>query len=118
MKGVTVFMYKGAPEPQKQLELLRRYPIATFCARPTEYRMRAKKDLERYNLPALRHCTATGEVLNPEIIGAWRERLGLTIHDGYGQAATTIVAANMPGVEGRAGAMARPVLGAGGRVLG
>jgi acyl-coenzyme A synthetase/AMP-(fatty) acid ligase len=118
MNGVTVFMYKGGLEPQKQLELLSRYPIATFCARPTEYRMLVKEDLERYKLPALRHCTATGEALNPETIGTWRDRLGLTVHDGYGQAETTIVAANMPGMEVRPGSMGRPFLGHDVRVLG
>jgi acyl-coenzyme A synthetase/AMP-(fatty) acid ligase len=118
MNGVTVFMYKGGLEPQKQLELLSRYPIATFCAQPTEYRMLVKEDLERYKFPALRHCTATGEALNPEIIGTWRDRLGLTIHDGYGQAETTIVAANMPGMAVRPGSMGRPFLGHDVRVVG
>jgi acyl-coenzyme A synthetase/AMP-(fatty) acid ligase len=118
INGVPVFMYKGRLEPQKQLELLSRYSIATFCALPTEYRMLAKEDLERYQLPALRHCTATGEALNPEIITTWRDRLGLTIHDGYGQAETALVAANMPGTEVRPGSMGRPFLGHDVRVLG
>lgn len=117
MNGVATFMYKGALEPQKQLELLRRYSIATLCAPPTEYRLLAQQDLERYRFPALRHCTATGEALDPEIIGGWRERLGLTIHDGYGQAETTIVAANQPGMEVKAGSMGRPFLGHDVRVL-
>jgi acyl-coenzyme A synthetase/AMP-(fatty) acid ligase len=118
MHGVTTFMYNGGLEPRKQLELLKRYPIATLCAPPTEYRMLVKEDLERHQLPALRHCTATGEALSCEIVGAWRDRLGLTIHDGYGQAETTIIAANMPGMEVRAGSMGRPFLGYQVRVVG
>ena len=43
--------------------------------------------------PNLRHCTGAGEPLNPEVIDVWREHFGLTIHDGYGQTETTIVAA-------------------------
>ncbi len=118
MNGAAAFMYKGELEPQKQLELLGRYRIATFCARPTEYRMLVKEDIERAKLPALRHCTATGEALDPGIIATWRDRFGLTIHDGYGQAETTLVAANLPGMEIRPGSMGRPFLGHDVRVLG
>ncbi|MGH7913811.1 MAG: AMP-binding protein, partial [Candidatus Binataceae bacterium] len=118
MNGAAVFMYNGELEPRKQLELLKRYSIATLCARPTEYRMLMREDVESHQFPALRHCTATGEALNPEIIGACRDRFGLTIHDGYGQAETTIVAANMPGMEVKKGSMGRPFLGHEVRVLG
>jgi len=117
MNGVTTFMYHGDCEPQKQLELLKRYSIATLCATPTEYRRLMKEDLERQQLRALRHCTATGEALDAEIVRTWRERLGLTIHDGYGQAETTLIAANMPGMEVRPGSMGRPFLGHDVRVL-
>lgn len=79
MNGVTTFMYNGRFEPQKELELLRRYPIATFCAPPTEYRMLVKEDLSRYKFPALRHCTGAGEPLNPEVIETWRDQFGLSL---------------------------------------
>lgn len=118
MNGAAVFMYNGGLEPRKQLELLARYSIATMCAPPTEYRMLMNEDLERDRLPALRHCTATGETLDVQTIATWRDRLGLTIHDGYGQAETTIVAANVPGMEIKAGSMGRPFPGHDVRVLG
>jgi acetyl-CoA synthetase/medium-chain acyl-CoA synthetase len=118
MNGATVFMYKGGVEPRKQLELLARYSIATLCAPPTEYRMLLKEDLEGRRFPALRHCTAPGEARSPEVIAAWRDRFGLAIHDGYGQAETTVVAANPPGMEVKAGSMGRPFLGHDVRVLG
>jgi acyl-coenzyme A synthetase/AMP-(fatty) acid ligase len=117
MNGVATFMYNGALEAQEQLDLLARYSIATLCATPTEYLRLMREDLASRKLPALRHCTATGEVLNAEIIGVWRESFGLTIHDGYGQAETTIVVANMPGMEVKAGSMGRPFLGHDVRVL-
>ncbi len=117
MNGVATFMYNGVLEPQKQLELLARYSIATLCATPTEYLRLMRDDLASHKLPALRHCTATGEALNAEIIGVWRERFGLTIHDGYGQAETTIAVANVPGMEIKAGSMGRPFLGHDVRVL-
>jgi acyl-coenzyme A synthetase/AMP-(fatty) acid ligase len=118
MNGVATFMYNGVLEPPKQLELLARYSIATLCATPTEYLRLMQEDLTSHKLPALRHCTATGEVLNQEIIGVWRDSFGLTIHDGYGQTETAIVVANVPGMEVKAGSMGRPFLGHDVRVLG
>ena len=118
MNGVTTFMYNGVLEPPKQLELLARYSIATLCATPTEYLRLMQEDLTSHKVPALRHCTATGEVLNQEIIGVWRDSFGLTIHDGYGQTETAIVVANVPGMEVKAGSMGRPFLGHDVRVLG
>jgi acetyl-CoA synthetase/medium-chain acyl-CoA synthetase len=79
--------------------------------------MLVKDDLSAWPLPALRHCTAAGEPLNPEVIGVWRDRYGLTIHDGYGQTETTLVAANLPGMEIRSGSMGRPFPGLDVRVL-
>ncbi len=111
MNGVTTFMYNGRFEPKKQLELLRRYQITTFCAPPTEYRMLVKEDLSRFPLPSLRHCAGAGEPLNPEVIEVWRDRYGLTIHDGYGQTETIILAANVPGMTVKPGSMGLPFPG-------
>ncbi|HXN86064.1 MAG TPA: acyl--CoA ligase [Candidatus Binataceae bacterium] len=107
MNGVTVFMYNGRFEPHKEMELLERYGITTFCAPPTEYRMLVKDDLSKYKVPNLRHCTAAGEPLNPEVIEVWRRNFNLTIRDGYGQTETTILAGNMPDTEVRPGSMGR-----------
>ena len=117
MNGVTTFMYNGRFEPLKELELLKRYGITTFCAPPTEYRMLVKEDLAGRKPPALRHCTGAGEPLNPEVIEVWREQLGLTIHDGYGQTETALAAANLPGMEIKPGSMGRPFPGIDARVL-
>lgn len=111
MNGTTVFMYNGRFEAAKEMELLRRYGISTFCAPPTEYRILVKEDLSRYQLPKLRHCAAAGEPLNPEVIEVWRRNFKLTIHDGYGQTETIILACNMPGMEVRPGSMGRPFPG-------
>jgi len=109
--GVTTFMYNGRFEPKKELELLQRYRITTFCAPPTEYRMLVKEDLSRWPLPALRHCTGAGEPLNPEVMEIWRGRYHLTIHDGYGQTETIIIAANRPGMTIKPGSMGLPFAG-------
>ena len=44
MNGVTTFMYNGRFDPVKELELLARYRITTFCAPPTEYRILIKAE--------------------------------------------------------------------------
>jgi len=118
MNGATAFMYKGSLEPRKQMELLARYPIATLCATPVQYLQLLQDGLSSLKPAALRHCTAAGEPLNAELVEAWRDRFGLTIHEGYGQAETSIVAANLPGMEVKAGSMGRPLPGIDVRVLG
>ncbi|MGH7780315.1 MAG: acyl-CoA synthetase [Candidatus Binataceae bacterium] len=111
MNGVATFMYNGRFEPKRELELLARYNITTFCAPPTEYRMLIKEDLSAFKFPRLRHCTGAGEPLNPEVIEVWKDKLGLSIHDGYGQTETTILVANTPGMEVRPGSMGLPFPG-------
>src|SRR6266481_1375995 len=117
MNGVTTFMYNGRFDVMKELEMLRRYGITTFCAPPTEYRMIIKEDLAGYEFPKMRHCTGAGEPLNPEVIEVWREKFGLTIHDGYGQTETTILASHMPGMPVKPGSMGLPFPGHDVRVI-
>src|SRR5215469_18410636 len=111
MNGVTTFMYNGRFEPKKELELLGRYRITSFCAPPTEYRMLIKEDLRQPQFPALRTCTGAGEPLNPEVIEVWKKELGLTIRDGYGQTETIILVANLPDTETKPGSMGLPFAG-------
>ena len=117
MNGVTTFMYNGRFDPKRELELLARHNITTFCAPPTEYRMLIKEDLAKYQFPKLRHCTGAGEPLNPEVIEIWKDRFGLAIHDGYGQTESIILVANMPGMEIKPGSMGLPFPGHDVRVL-
>ena len=111
MNGITTFMYNGRFEPHKELELLERYRITSFCAPPTEYRMLIKEDLSKHRFPELRTCTGAGEPLNPEVIEVWKNRFGLTIRDGYGQTETIILVANTPGMEPKPGSMGLPFQG-------
>jgi acetyl-CoA synthetase/medium-chain acyl-CoA synthetase len=118
MNGVPVFMFNGRFDPERELELLARYEVSVFCAPPTEYRLLVKQDLKRWSLPRLRHCTGAGEPLNPEVIHAWHDALGLLVHDGYGQTETTLLAANLPGLPIRPGSMGKPFPGHELRVIG
>jgi len=109
--GVPIFFTSGRFDPRKELELLERHQVTTFCAPPTEYRLLVKEDLKRYDLSSLRHCTGAGEPLNPEVIHQWKEAFGLSIHDGYGQTETTLLVGNLKGLPVRPGSMGKPAPG-------
>ena len=115
--GVPVLMYNGRFEPKKELQLLEKYQVTTFCAPPTEYRLLVKEDLGRYDLSKLRHCTGAGEPLNPEVIEQWKKAYGLTIHDGYGQTETILLVGNLKGLPVRPGSMGKPAPGHDVRVI-
>ncbi len=69
--------------------------------RPTEYRILAKRT-ELRPIASLRRMISAGEPLNPEVIRAFRERMGIGIGDGYGQTETGPVTGMRPG-RGRSG---------------
>jgi acyl-coenzyme A synthetase/AMP-(fatty) acid ligase len=108
--GAAMFTFdgRGRFDARQTLELLERYPISTFCAPPTAYRLLVLENLRQYRLAALRHCVGAGEPLNPEVIEAWRRGTGQTIRDGYGQTETVILVANFPPVPVKPGSMGKP----------
>ena len=107
--GAALFVQdaRGKFSAPETLELLQNYPITTFCAPPTAYRMLVLEDLSRYRLN-LRHCVGAGEPLNPEVIETWERGTGLTVRDGYGQTETVLLCANFPSLEVRPGSMGKP----------
>jgi acetyl-CoA synthetase/medium-chain acyl-CoA synthetase len=108
--GAAMFTFdgRGRFDARQTLALLERYPISTFCAPPTAYRLLVLEDLGRYRLTSLRHCTGAGEPLNPEVIEAWQRGTGQTIRDGYGQTETVILVANFPPLPVKPGSMGKP----------
>ena len=111
--GATLFIHdgRGKYNPRETLELLQRYPITSFCAAPTIYRLLVQEDLSACSFPHLRSCVGAGEPLNPEVIEVWRKATGLTIRDGYGQTETVLLCGNPPDGEVRPGSMGRPLPG-------
>jgi len=108
--GAALFIQdaRGKFNAKETLDLLTRYPITTFCAPPTAYRLMVQEDLKSYQFMALRECVGAGEPLNPEVIASWRESTGLTIRDGYGQTETVLLCGNFPTEEIRPGSMGKP----------
>jgi acyl-coenzyme A synthetase/AMP-(fatty) acid ligase len=59
----------------------------------------------------LRHAVAAGEPLNPEIVELWRDQVGVSIHDGYGQTETGALTGMPIGEPVRPGSMGKPLPG-------
>ena len=102
---------RGRFDAGMTLSMLERYGVTSFCAPPTAYRMMVLEDLKKYDLTGLRHCTAAGEPLNPEVMKVWEEGTGLTIYDGYGQTETVLLVANYRCLPVKPGSMGKPVPG-------
>ncbi|HKF78323.1 MAG TPA: AMP-binding protein [Candidatus Dormibacteraeota bacterium] len=108
--GAALFVQdsRGRFNASETLDLLERYPITTFCAPPTAYRMLVLEDLSRRELRSLRWCVGAGEPLNPEVIETWERGTGHLIRDGYGQTETVLLCGNFPSLEVRPGSMGKP----------
>ena len=79
--GSAVLMWNvvGKPDLDRMLRIVAEQRMTTFCAPPTLYRAFVQMDLDRYDLTSLRHTTAAGEPLNPEVMRIWRAATGLEI---------------------------------------
>jgi acetyl-CoA synthetase len=110
LRGATALLHDARFDPDERLELLESERVAVLCMSPTEYRAIAKR-AELRPLPALRHACAAGEPLNPEVVRAWQEEVGVQIHDGYGQTETGHLTGMPIGPAVRPGSMGRPLPG-------
>jgi acyl-coenzyme A synthetase/AMP-(fatty) acid ligase len=110
--GSAIVLHEGGFDPEERFRLLDETGTTVLCQAPTEYRLMAKLDgIERHELSRVRHMVSAGEPLNPEVIRAFADAFGLTIHDGYGQTENTLVVGNFPGTEIRPGSMGLPAPG-------
>ena len=112
LTGATAFIHDARFDPLERLEIAEREGVSVICQAPTEYRMLAKRT-ELRPIPSLRRLVSAGEPLNPEVIRAFREQVGVPIHDGYGQTETGPVTGMRPGDDDpvRDGSMGRALPG-------
>jgi acyl-coenzyme A synthetase/AMP-(fatty) acid ligase len=110
LRGAAALLHDGRFDADERLGLLEREGVDVLCMSPTEYRAIAKRS-ELRPLPQLRHAVAAGEPLNPEVVRAWREGVGVAIHDGYGQTETGHLTGMPIGPAVRPGSMGRPLPG-------
>jgi len=94
--------------PEKLLEKMQQYSLATFCAPPTIYRFLLEHNPEKYDLSSIVHCSTAGEPLNPDVYNRFRSLTGLSILNGFGQTETTVLVANFEWLDVYPGAMGKP----------
>jgi acyl-coenzyme A synthetase/AMP-(fatty) acid ligase len=110
VRGAAALVHDGRFDPDERLDIVEREGVNVLCMAPTEYRAIAKRTSLR-PLPSLRHAVAAGEPLNPEIVELWRDQVGVSIHDGYGQTETGALTGMPIGEPVRPGSMGKPLPG-------
>ena len=108
--GAAALICDARFDPVERLELIEREGVNVLCQAPTEYRMIAGR-AEPRPIASLRRLVSAGEALDPEVIGVFRDRVGLEIHDGYGQTETGHLVGNHVGEPVRPGSMGKPLPG-------
>lgn len=93
------------------LEVLSKYPIDTFCAPPTGFRMLVQENLTAYKFPKLEHCVSGGESVYSEVMNLWEKTTGLRIYEGYGQTETILTLGMFKCLEYRPGSIGKPAPG-------
>ncbi|MFA9381703.1 MAG: AMP-binding protein, partial [Acetanaerobacterium sp.] len=74
----------------------------------TIYRFFIKEGMEGFDLSSLQYATVAGEALNPEVYNRFRDFTGLKLMEGFGQTETTLLIANLKGMEPKPGSMGKP----------
>ena len=89
-RGAACMLHDGRFDPDERMALIvprgRERPLPGADRVPHDRQARSRSRACR--APNLRRLVSAGEPLNPEVIGAFKEALGLEIHDGYGQTET------------------------------
>jgi acetyl-CoA synthetase len=118
LRGAAALLHHARFDPAERLELIEREGVNVLCQAPTEYRILAKRT-ELRAIPSLRRMVSAGEPLNPEVIRAFREAMGIGIGDGYGQTETGAISGMRPDEDdpARDGSMGRPLPGIETRVI-
>jgi acetyl-CoA synthetase len=110
IRGAAALLHDDRFDPAQRLDLLERERVDVLCMAPTEYRVIAKRATLR-PLPSLRGAVAAGEALNPEVLSAWHEAVGVWIRDGYGQTETGQMTGAPLDRPVRPGSMGKPLPG-------
>jgi acyl-coenzyme A synthetase/AMP-(fatty) acid ligase len=110
--GAVAVLHDGRFDPAERLRLCEELGVNVLCQAPTEYRMLATR-AELSPIPSLRRLVSAGEPIEPETIRHFRQCLGLSIADGYGQTETGAVSGMRPDEDdpARDGSMGMPLPG-------
>lgn len=111
--GASIVLPAGRFDPQETAKVIADHRVTVFCAVPTIYRMMLAQlgAADRPRLASLRCGVSAGEPLPVDTFREWRERFGVTLHDGLGQTESHIFMANRVGSVIKPGSMGRPLPG-------
>jgi len=111
--GASIVVPSGRFDPLETVKVIASHRVTVFCAVPTIYRLMLAQlsDADRPRLASLRCGVSAGEPLPVDTFREWRERFGVTIHDGLGQSESHIFLANTVGAPIKPGSMGRPLPG-------
>ena len=84
-RGKTVIVHEGKNDAAGWLRLIAKHSATIFIGVPTIYRQILQKTgFSGADVPTLRHCMSAGEHLSDEMLGLWRQRFGIDIHEAVG----------------------------------
>ena len=111
--GASIVLPSGRFDPQEAVKTIADHRVTVFCAVPTIYRMMLAQlgPADRPRLSSLRCAVSAGEPLPVDTFREWRERFGVTIHDGLGQTESHMFMGNRVGATIKPGSMGRPLPG-------
>src|SRR5579875_2136460 len=78
LRGAAALLHDARFDPDERMAVCARESVDVLCMAPTEYRVIAKRTTLS-PIPSLRGLVAAGEALNPGVLAAFREALGLEI---------------------------------------
>ena len=105
--GATTFTIRYSQfEPKPVLQAIEKYGINTLCAPLSVWKLFVQEDLSKYNFK-LREIVSAGEPLNPEIIRQVKEKIGITMREGYGQTESTLMIGYFKGMEIKEGSLGK-----------
>ncbi len=108
-RGCSTVIYGGEHDPKKFIELIARYQVNVFMAVPTVYRQMLRvADEVDLDLSSLHHALSAGEHLSEGLFLAWKDRLGVEVHDGLGMSEFSYYLSNMPGMSIKPGSPGKP----------
>lgn len=91
------------------LDKVQDYGITSLCCPPTMFRFFLQEDVKSWDLSRLSYCTIAGEALSPDVFNKWYEATGIKLMEGFGQTETTLLIANLVGMEPKPGSMGKPI---------
>jgi len=114
--GAARLLHAGQFDADRWMGVLDDHDVTVLGAAPSAYRGVVAEGaglLDGRSFEALRVLHSAGEPLNPEVVGWFREHLGLTVHDGYGLTEAGMVVNNYASLDlpVKPGSMGRPCPG-------